>query len=557
MKNIQLSATTHGYRMQFLSGVSYPLPQKHGFFIADSACGDGKTTMIKNITETMYRSGILIIVQTTESADTLYDTLCKSIPKDKICLLHSQAKSEAYMVEHREQPTSIWKYEVLIITAVRFQHYPVDLFIKFGVPGDKFREYILIDEIITFFPEQPINLQKLLPDISFITATRGCKKSIIVKDIKVGSKTMYQHLYKDYSFMEAGIRANSIHRDHFKNPLSKYRLLEALKYISKSGKLKTSPLDIDVLSAYSTVILFDGTADVLFPGDKRLLSSGATLPKYTSDIEFEQFHLPFRRRNAADWNTEELGVLGDGLFKRIAVMTKSEKVLIVTWKDIDRKLLNRGLAEDYEIKETYDFPDILSQLLDERGAEKTNYGIIYRGSGLEKGCNEYRDCQTIIFLGEWFISDDITPKLNDLFKGKSTMKDYKKSLLIQSICRLQIRQHTGQPIKVLFSDDLDYNLMNEVQEYFIANSPTLCKIGGIKEPIPKLDRHEKNHLFDIAILGGKYPQLVNAFISKSTLAIDIPKSDLFNILPRDRKSVDRYKYLIDYLLSHGITINIT
>lgn len=153
MKTIQLIKTAGGFDMQFLSGVSYPLPQKNGFFIADSACGDGKTTMTNNIAEKMYPSGILIIVQTTESADTLYDTMCKSIPKEKICILHSQEKAETYMVEHRENPISIWKYEVLIITAVRIQQYPIELFIKFGVTGNKFRSYILIDEIISFFPE--------------------------------------------------------------------------------------------------------------------------------------------------------------------------------------------------------------------------------------------------------------------------------------------------------------------------------------------------------------------------------------------------------------------
>lgn len=556
MKTIQLIKTAGGFDMQFLSGVSYPLPQKNGFFIADSACGDGKTTMTNNIAEKMYPSGILIIVQTTESADTLYDTMCKSIPKEKICILHSQEKAETYMVEHRENPISIWKYEVLIITAVRIQQYPIELFIKFGVTGNKFRSYILIDEIISFFPEQPINPQKFLPDISYITATRGSKKGRLVKEIKSGSKTMFQLLYKDYTFMEAGVRANSIHRDHFKNPLSKYRLTEMLKYIASSGHLKTPTLDVDILSTNSTVILFDGTADVLFPEDKRLLSLGKSQPKYSSDIAFEQFHLPFRRRNGADWDINELEILGDDLFKWIADMTKSEKILILTWKDIDRKIINKVAADDSEVKETYDFPDILSRLLDKRGADKVKYGVIYRGSGLEKGCNAFKDCQKIIFLGEWFISDDVTPKLNSIFKGKSTMKDYKKSLLIQSICRLQIRQHTGKPIKVLFSDDMDYNLMNEVQEYFRANSSPSCKIDGVKEPIPKLGRYEKNHLFDIAVLGNKYPQLASAFISRSTLTIDISKSDLFNLLPKDKKSIDRYRYLTDYLLSHGITINI-
>lgn len=552
MSKIILQPTSLSYEMQFKSGVTMAMPDSHGFYIADSACGDGKTTMIREIAKVMSASGVLIVTQTTEAADNIYDDLCKSVPKEGICLLHSQAKAETFLVEHRENPMMLWKYPILIITAVRFQHYPVDLFLKFGPLGNTFREFMLIDEIISFFPEHPVDINRLLPDISYIAATKTSRKGKFVKEIKTDTNSYYQYLYKNPSIMEAGVKSNLTHREHFKNPLANYRLQEVLKYISSSGLPQVPSFNVEILSTNSTVILFDGTADVMFPDDSRLLSSGSSVKKYSSDITFEQFHLCFRRRNGSDWNPDVLNVLGDDLFKWIAKMTLTEKVLIVTWKDVDRKIK----SDDLESIETFNFPDFLSQLLDDRGADKNNYGIIYRGSGLERGCNIYRDFESIIFLGEWFISDDITPKLNDVFRSNSTMDDYKKSLLIQSICRLRIRQHLGQPIKVYFSGDMDYNLMYSVQEYFKENSKPGCKIDGIQEPIPKLDKHMKNHLFDIAILAGRYPQLINSITSKKSLKLNISKAELFRILPKDRKSVDRYKSLMNYLTSQSITLNI-
>lgn len=556
---IELITTPSGYEMQFLSGVTYPMPSTHGFYIVDSACGDGKTTMIKNIAKLMAPSGVLIVTQTTEAADSLYQSLCDDGLKDQICVLHSQKIAESYMMEHRETPESLWKYNVLIITAVRLQHYPTDLFLKFGMFGAKFREYVLIDEIISFFPEYPLDFQKCLPDISYITASKVSKKRSYIKEIKVDGKAMYQNLYKDTSSMMAALKANPCHREHFKNNLAKERLRYTLKQIAASGKLETPTLDTDILGANSTVMLFDGTADVMFPGDKRLLSTGIKTPKYSSDIIFKQFHLPFRRRNDSDWDIDTLKFLGKGLFQEIANLTQLEKVLIITWKDIEKKV-KRTTTEKLEDKEFLEFPDIFSQILDEHGAVKANYGIIYRGSGLERGCNSYKDFETVYFFGEWHIMDDITKKVNDFFKGKTKkdykMKNYKKSLLIQSICRLRIRQHSGLPIKVFFSDDMDYNLMYEVQEYFRSNSISRCKISGVMEPIRRLNRHEKNHLFDLSILGTAYPQLIAAYSSHSPLSLDIPKSDLFSILPKDKKSVDRYKPLLAYLQSHNINIKI-
>lgn len=540
--------------MQFMSGVTMPLPTSHDFYIADSACGDGKTTIIKKIAEQMQSSGVLIVTQTTEAADRVFNDLSRTIPTENIGLLHSQKKAESYLAEHRENPQYLWKYPILITTAVRLQHYPTELFIQMDILGRRYREYILIDEIISFFPEYPIDVKSLLPSISFMSSSKHLKNGSLHQKVITETKKMYQYLYKDTLLMESGIRSDKSQRDLFKNPLAAYRTKGILKHIVNNG-LTLIPFNVDILSANSTVILFDGTADVLFPNDARLLSGGLSA-KYSSDISFYQYHIPFRRRNDKDWDIEQLKIQGMTLFSQIANRTLTEKILIVTWKDIERKI-KRVDTDKLEEKEFYNFPDSISQILDELGANRDNYGVIYRGSGLERGCNEYRDFESIYFIGEWHISDDISPKLNDVFKGKTTMKDYKKSLLIQSICRLRIRQHLGLPIKVFFSDDMDYNLMYEVQKYFKVNSTLGCKITGVQEPLPRMNRHEKNHFFDISILSYVYPQILKGILARTPVSVSIPKSELFKILPKDRRSTDRYKSLISHLQSQEITISIT
>ena len=554
MKKIELTSTSTGYEMQFLSGVKAPLPDTPGFYLVNSACGDGKTTQIKNIVQKFSSLGILIVTQTTEAADTLFKDLGKRIGEDKICLLHSQPLAFPFMTEHREKPTGLWNYPVLIITAVRLQHYPSELFSNFGFLGKGKREFILIDEIISFFPEYPLNPISLLPDISFISPTKRKKRGILVSAIKTGSKNYYNYIYDDSLVMEAGVKANPKNREYFKSPLAQYRLRSVLNHLSNNG-LSEPKFEIMSLVTDSKVLLFDGTADVLFPQDPRLLISSAS--KYNSDIDFRQFHIPFRRHNDKDWDIDILMKVGKELFQKIAERTKNEKILIVTWMDIDKKITKKSKTDELEGKISYSFPDIISEVLDGKGAVKDNYGVIYRGSGLERGCNDFKDFETIIFLGEWFISDDITSKLNEAFGGKCCLKDYKKSLLVQSICRLRIRKHEGLPIKVEFSDDIDYNLIFEVQKYFRQNSKPGCKIDGVLEPIEKLNKREKNYLFDIALIGTEYPELVDAITSHKPLSIDVPKAEIYRILPKDRNSPDRYSSLLKYLNNLNIFLNIS
>lgn len=132
-----------------------------------------------------------------------------------------------------------------------------------------------------------------------------------------------------------------------------------------------------------------------------------------------------------------------------------------------------------------------------------------------------------------------------------------KSLVIQTICRIQIRKHSGLPIKVYFSSDIDYNLMEEVQEYFIKNSPSSCKIGGVMKPCRKYSKPEKNWMMDMISLYSYDPRIRDSIENETPYSFDITLDELYKIIPKSRKAKDRYDKLCKYLNIRLINMNIT
>lgn len=259
-----------------------------------------------------------------------------------------------------------------------------------------------------------------------------------------------------------------------------------------------------------------------------------------------------------------------GQFDHIAgtvldMMTKiigNGKTLIVTWKTVDKFSGNRnnGTADTFETgditKTSYNFPNILEECLVKRGCSKDDFSVIYRGSGQDRGCNEYRDYQNLIFLGEWRIPEDIIGDINRMFGCKAKFRDYMKSLIIQTICRLRIRQHKGLPIKVYFSSDIDYNLMSDVQEYFKSNSDSSCKIDGILKPCPKYTKPEKGMIFDMILLYSYDPMIRNSIENGKPYSFSITLDELYNLIYKSKKAKNRYNKLINFLNTKNIKMTI-
>ena len=191
------------------------------------------------------------------------------------------------------------------------------------------------------------------------------------------------------------------------------------------------------------------------------------------------------------------------------------------------------------------------------GGKEENIYITYRGSGQDRGSNEYHDCSSVIFLGEWRLPDQpITSQISSMFGLKMKFWDYKKSLLIQTICRSRIRQHSGLPVDVYFSEDINYQMAWEVQEYFRANSPKACKIGGLVKPCRILSKPDKGNLYDLTCLYDYDPLIRLNVESGTAYSFSIPKDVLFKLLPWRERRLSRFGGLKALLQSYRITMNV-
>lgn len=521
---------------------SSPFPTTNGLHISASACGSGKTTIISKIAQAHASDGILIVVPTIEAANELYSKLPTAY------VLHSGNIGE--MESYRNNPTGMMMKDILVITSARLIIDPVELFLDYGF-GKK-RKYVLIDELINFYPEPYSIPQQIMDVLTYIDCTKTHKTGHTIDSIVIGKKTYYRHTYGSIGELSAAYKVGKYKLFGKTNTLNEYKSERILLHVLSDGFSPIQQKVIDFADDH-VVILFDGTADIVFDKDKRMLPLSGT--RYSSDIEFIQFPMPIKRKNKEGFKVDDFEKYAPDLMKMIVDITQTEKLLVITWKTID-VFKNTGEADKLENhKVSIDgFPERLKEILVKNGAVESNLKVIYRGSGQDRGSNEYKDFKSIMFLGEWNLPDNITSDINSMFGCRCKFEDYKKSLIVQTICRLQIRKHQGLPIKVYLSEDIDYNMMYEVQEYFKANSSPGCNIEGLTNPCPKYSKPQKGYIYDLAILEGYDGNIRNAIENNKAYSFDISLDDLYKIIPQSRKTRDRYKRLIDYLKKRKITL---
>ena len=543
MIGITTDPTTGQQQLNFANGSSSPLPVIPGFFISSSACGAGKTTLIAEMSKRYSGEGVLIIASTRNAA---YEIGTK-IPGGFVLHTDNLANLEQY----RNSPTSLMLHQVLIITAARAIIDPCELFLGYGLGK---RKWVLIDELITFFPEPFEVPEKVKDALTYVDGTKVHRGSVLVGETVIDKKQYYRHTYSKPEEMEA---AYKLSRDKIftgNSKLVKYKERKILKHVRQYG---FAPIKKNIIAeAFKTsiVILLDGTADIVFPKSKRLLPLSGT--RYSSDITFSTFPMPLKRKNKEGFDVGEIDKYAPDFVKMVADKTQTDRVLVITWKTME-VFRNTGDADKFEKTTTDNFPDLLKELLVKNGAVENNLAVIYRGSGLDRGSNEYKDFSTVYFLGEWRVPDNVTSNIGRMFGEKPSFEDYKMSLLVQTICRLRIRQHQGLPIEVFFSDDCNYELFYRVQEYFKANSPSTCKISGLNTPCSTYTIYQKGFIFDMVALYSYDPNLRTAIINQKPYTLSIPLDDIYSIIPKDSKRKRAYNNLVNYLKLRQVTLTIT
>ena len=549
-------------KMNFLT-TSAVVPENPGLYFLSPSCGSGKSTVIAKLAAGVMTGGILIVVATIEDAVQMRDkVVSEGLSSSEIKVLHS--KDFSIMDTYRNDPMSFATAPILIITSVRIQIDPYEPFMKYG-PG--WRRYVFIDELINFYPD-PFEIPEELKDIlTFIDTHHSHKGRPALETIKVDGNTFYRHIYQTTEHMAAAVKSAGKRVKHDilkgKGGLNDYKRKTIYAHILAYGFMPIRKRIID-LASESIVVVFDGTADCIIPKtDPRLLP--ITGVRYNSDIEFGFFDFRMKRRNNEDWQESDLQKMAPEFIRLAISLSQTEKILIICWKTLNLITKNPGNADTLELSTDtmLSFPEILRRVLIAAGGKNENIFITYRGSGRDRGSNEYRDCSAVIFLGEWKLPEEpIRSQIADMFGIKGLkFHDYKLSLLVQTICRSRIRHHKGLPIKVYFSSDINYNMAYDTQEYFKANSDPSCKIGGIQKPFRTLSKPEKKQLYYLTRLYGLKTigtQIRAAVESGLAFSFHVRLSELYSLLPiSKRKATDRYRTFKKFLAGLKITMTIT
>lgn len=528
--------------MQFLN-CCIDFPQSNGLYFVSSGCGSGKTTIIAEIAQKYKNEGVLIVVPTIDAAEDLRSRLHSF----GTYILHSGELSTDRLLNYRNDPESLRNYDILVITSARFQLDPLPLLTSYN---NGCRGLILVDELINFYPEPSIDPTMLKDVLTYIDDMPDVNGKLVDPDNK-----LYQHIYQDDNMMNAAYKCSGLNLMKLGNKLEKYRLNYLFSKIRENNSFKWAKVNLDSLKDNSRVILFDGTIDCLAcSSDSRILPT--TGSKYSSDITFTEFSLPFSRKSLASWSKSEVSMYLKGLVEIVKKESQQGHVLIITWMSL---YLQRASIDELEIdkKPENDFCKLLKEyLVNEAGIDPDKFSIIYRGSGHDRGSNEFRDYSTVIFFGEWNIPENIVNDINYMFGLKCDYEQYMESLLIQTICRLRIRQHKGLPIKVYYSDDLRKDRIYKVQEYFKLNSLSTCTISGVPKPIVAKKKPEKKYLMDLVTLYSYDSKIRDAIEGNSPYNISISLNELYNIIPRDRKAKSRYDNLVNYLSHYQIKLTI-
>ncbi|MBQ6577711.1 MAG: hypothetical protein IJL91_08190 [Bacteroidales bacterium] len=543
--------------MHFLT-CSATLPDTLGLHVVPTACGSGKSTDIAEIAVKKKSGGVLIIVPTKKEADEMGARIGRlgSVSMPDIEVLHCQ--NGPAIGKYRSDPWSLSKKPILILTSVRPQIDPLILFLSYN---GGIRELVLIDELINFFPEPFKVPEGLYETLTFVdkNKTHGGRKAIETKVI--GSTTFYRHIYQDKDEMEAafslaGKNIRKLLPD--KSELDKVKRGVIFEHVRDHGFSEIQQKVLD-MAKVTNVCLFDGSADLLFPkSDPRLVP--ITGDRYNSDIQFHIFPCRMKRKELEDCQESDVLRLAPEFIDLVRVKSQTEKVLVICWKTVGGKINpSTDKASGYEgLEDTaVSFPGILRRALISAGGKDENIYITYRGSGQDRGSNEYKDTSAVVFLGEWRLPEEpITGQISETFGLKMKFWDYKKSLLVQTICRSRIRQHQGLPIEVYFSEDINYQMAWEVQEYFKANSSPSCKIGGLLKPCRILSKPDKGNLYDLTRLYSYDPKIRSAIESGTSYRFTIHHDTLFKLIPWRLPRKSRFSGLQALLDTYNITMTI-
>ena len=533
------------------------LPDDVGNFILSTGCGSGKTYWLERFILTHYMEGMLIIVDSIVSANSLYfDLLTKlGLDANDMMLIHSKTDYDV-INEYANNPEEVTKKKVLIMTNVRlYTEYPPVylLYNKNGVTLSSFdgdwkklmnnpntRRWIIIDEIPGFI-QKYATVSKLHLGVLGETDDYGGYKA---KEFIVMEKDYNTFIAHSDAALFATTTALGKLKTDSALYIIKHKYLDMMK-VQGDAVIQFSPCDFQTTK--SLVLIMEGAGDVLFK-DSSIYKLIDIPQKYRAKADFHSFNVPNLNRRS----NKHQELIKSMVQSVIAILSSVKgKTLIACWNDFKGED-KRTTSDNQESK---DSPTIalLSEELTKAAIPLDSFSIIYYGSAESKAVNDFKDYSNIILLGKWSLPvSTSSEKFNKAFLTNTTLTRYMLWEYVQLITRIAIRQ--DRDINVFYSDDHNKDFMLTLEKYFNQNILDIPEEHiDWRDKIKKLN-NGKRIVSQIERLSQRFPYIPQMIVEgNQNKTINVSLKEVNNLIGKKRKRRD-YKLLISILQKFGISL---
>lgn len=583
---------------KFLNG-DLNIPDTPGIKVVDPGCGSGKTTAIKELIKSNYNSGILYSASTIKECNDMYDWIVNNLidgvnlSLNDIASIHNSPRVEEGSVTNGVD-LNLWKYnpyefknkKILICTHHKLLNEYPELLIGYNLNKVSLDTLNVFDRVRYLNPEGVIYNPRKYVFIDELPRCSVLKKTFNINDIRsLGLSTSFKmdnhdgtysfkricHRYDDYSLTKMIYEDIEDSNDKFKISKSESVPVDLKKdliissihrnfYDYVDGDKSDVTISCNILNldnGYSNIMLFEGTGDLLYTNNK-YIEVYSLKDKYNSDIEFKSIHNPIKRK-IKDFSLSDskdfinnIDLLINEVKNEIVNNEEINKVLIVTWmnlksysSDDTTSIIKSKVNEDLNLSEYIDLK-LTGQVGDK------SYSIIHYQSGLDRATNEFRDYDTVIFLGEFHIPNNVISIVNQDLGSNTTPLNFSVHQIIQAICRTRIRNHRGEKINVYFTDDWSSSVIRSVKKYLVSGSKTS---GNDQIYTDDLDIKPKWRKC-IEILSKYDINLLPSMRNKKYYTLSIGLTEIYNLIPMSEKKIGKYYPLINYLRKFNIELDI-
>lgn len=533
------------------------LPDDVGNFILSTGCGSGKTYWLERFILTHYMEGMLIIVDSIVSANSLYfDLLTKlGLDANDMMLIHSKTDYDV-MNEYANNPEEVTKKKVLIMTNVRlYTEYPPVylLYNKNGVTLSFFdgdwkklmnnpntRRWIIIDEIPGFI-QKYATVSKLHLGVLGETDDNGGYKA---KEFIVMEKDYNTFIAHSDAALFATTTALGKLKTDSALYIIKHKYLDMMK-VQGDAVIQFSPCDFQTTK--SLVLIMEGAGDVLFK-DSSIYKLIDIPQKYRAKADFHSFNVPNLNRRS----NKHQELIKSMVQSVIAILSSVKgKTLIACWNDFKGE--DKGTTSDNQESKDSSTVALLSEELTKADIPLDSFSIIYYGSAESKAVNDFKDYSNIILLGKWSLPvSTSSEKFNKAFLTNTTLTRYMLWEYVQLITRIAIRQ--DRDINVFYSDDHNKDFMLTLEKYFNQNILDIPEEHiDWRDKVKKLN-NGKRIVSQIERLSQRFPYIPQMIVEgNQNKTINVSLKEVNNLIGKNKKRRD-YKLLISILQEFGISL---